>query len=84
MGCAVAHISPEGAVGGPLGLVQDGDLVEINLPEASLNLLVDSDEMARRKAVFVRPEPRIKKGYLSLYSRMADETSRGASLRYRK
>ena len=83
-GCAVAHIAPEAAVGGPLGLVEDDDMIEIDIPEARIDLLVDEQEMARRKAAWTRPEPRVKKGYLSLYSRMADSTARGASLKYRQ
>ncbi len=83
MGCAVAHISPESSVGGPLGLVEDGDLISINVPEASIDLLVEEEIIENRKAMWSRPEPNIKNGYLALYSRMADDTSRGASLRYR-
>jgi dihydroxy-acid dehydratase len=82
-GCAVAHISPEAATGGPLGLVENGDLIEIDIPNASIDLHVDAEEMARRRAAWSRPEPRIKKGYLSIYSKMADSTARGASLKYR-
>ena len=82
-GCAVAHISPESATGGPLALVEDGDMIEIDIPNARLDLLVDNEELARRRANWSRPEPRIKKGYLSIYSKMADSTARGASLKYR-
>lgn len=82
-GCAVAHISPEAATGGPLGLVEDGDIIEIDIPNARLDLHVDDEEMSRRKALWSAPEQKIKKGYLSIYSRMADSTSRGASLKYR-
>lgn len=82
-GCAVAHISPEAATGGPLALVEDGDLIEIDIPNARIDLHVDEVEMARRQAAWSRPEPRIKKGYLSIYSKMADSTARGASLKYR-
>jgi dihydroxy-acid dehydratase len=82
-GCAVAHISPEAATGGPLALVENGDLIEIDIPNARLDLHVDSKELARRKAAWSRPEPRVRKGYLSIYSKMADSTARGASLKYR-
>ena len=83
-GCAVAHISPEAAVGGPLALVEDGDEIEISLSEARIDLCVDEAEVARRRDAWRRPEPNVTKGYLALYSRMADSTARGASLRYRK
>jgi dihydroxy-acid dehydratase len=82
-GCAVAHISPEAAVGGPLGLVEDGDMIEIDIPGERIDLLVDEAEMTQRRNAWSRPEPRVKKGYLSLYSKMADSTARGASLKYR-
>ncbi len=82
-GCAVAHISPEAATGGPLGLVEDGDIIEIDIPNARLDLHVKDDEMARRKSLWQVPEQKIKKGYLSIYTKMADSTSRGASLKYR-
>jgi len=82
-GCAVAHISPEAASGGPLALVQDGDIIEIDIPNTRLELLVDEQELAQRKARWHPPESRIKKGYLSIYSKMADSTARGASLKYR-
>ncbi len=82
MGCAVAHISPESVVGGPLALVEDGDTVSIDVENARLDLLVDEVEMKRRHQTWESPEPRIKKGYLSIYSRNVDKTSRGASLKY--
>jgi len=82
-GCAVAHISPEAAVGGPLALVEDGDTIEIDLPAARIDLLVDEEELGRRREKWSRPEPRVKKGYLALYSKMADSTARGASLKFR-
>ena len=82
-GCAVAHISPEAAVGGPLALVENGDLIEIDIPNARLDLQVSAEEMARRETLWSPPDPKVKKGYLSIYSRMADSTARGASLKYR-
>jgi len=69
-------------VGGPLALVEDGDSIWIDIENSCLDLLVDEVEMKRRREAWVAPEPRIKKGYLSIYSRMADKTSRGASLKY--
>lgn len=83
-GCAVAHISPGAATGGPLALVENGDIIEIDIPETRLDLHVNPDELARRKAAWSHPEPKVKKGYLSIYSRMADSTARGASLKYRQ
>jgi dihydroxy-acid dehydratase len=81
-GCAVAHISPEAAAGGPLALVEDGDLISIDIPNAKLDLLVAEDEMQRRAAGWTPPAPRGKRGYLSIYSKMAGPTSKGAGLDY--
>jgi len=82
-GCAVAHISPEAATGGPLALVENGDIIEIDIPNARLDLHVDEEVLANRRALWSAPEQKIKKGYLSIYSKMADSTARGASLKYR-
>ncbi len=81
-GCAVAHISPEAATGGPLALVENGDLIEIDIPNARLDLHVEKNELAHRQASWSPPEPRIKKGYLAIYSKMANSTAKGASLKY--
>jgi dihydroxy-acid dehydratase len=70
-------------VGGPLALVEDGDTISIDVENARLDLLIDDVEMKRRRQAWEAPEPRIKKGYLSIYSRNVDKTSRGASLKYR-
>ena len=82
-GCAVAHISPEAATGGPLALVEEGDIIEIDIPNARIDLLVDQEVLAQRRGLWSAPEQKIKKGYLSIYSKMADSTARGASLKYR-
>jgi dihydroxy-acid dehydratase len=63
--------------------VENGDLIAIDIPQARLDLRVDPEELARRKAAWSRPEPKVKKGYLSIYAKMADSTARGASLKYR-
>jgi len=69
-------------MGGPLAHVEDGDTISIDVENARLDLLVDEVEIKRRRQAWQAPEPRIKKGYFSVYSRMADKTSRGASLKY--
>jgi len=58
-------------------------MIEIDIPNARLDLQVDPEELARRKAAWSRPEPKVRKGYLYIYSRMADSTARGASLKTR-
>jgi dihydroxy-acid dehydratase len=72
----------EGAVVVVRGMGPAGDTVSIDIGNARLDLLIDDVEMARRRQAWVAPEPRIKTGYLSIYSRNVDRTSRGASLKY--
>jgi dihydroxy-acid dehydratase len=79
-GAAIGHISPEAAEGGPLALVEEGDTIEIDIPGRSLTLEVDDAELARRRAAWTPPEPRVKTGYLARYARMVTSASTGAIL----
>ena len=81
-GCAIAHIAPEAIAGGPLALVQDGDLIEIDIPQRRLNLLISEGEMQQRLAAWTPPEKPVRKGYLSIYAKMATSPDRGAALDY--
>ena len=77
-GAAIGHISPEAAEGGPIALVREGDRIKIDIPAKTLTLLVDDAELARRRQTWQPPEPKIKQGYLSRYSRMVSSGSQGA------
>jgi len=77
-GAAIGHISPEAADGGPIALVKEGDRIKIDIPAKTLTLLVDEAELARRRQNWQPPEPKIKHGYLSRYSRMVSSGSQGA------
>ena len=77
-GAAIGHISPEATEGGPIALVKEGDRIRIDIPAKTLTLLVDDAELARRRQTWQRPEPKIKQGYLSRYSRMVSSGSQGA------
>jgi dihydroxy-acid dehydratase len=79
-GAATGHISPEAAEGGPLALVEEGDTIEIDIPGRSLTLGVGAAELARRRAAWTPPEPRVKHGYLARYARMVTSASTGAIL----
>lgn len=81
-GCAVGHVTPEAADGGPLAIVQDGDLIEIDVPGKALNLKVSENEIRERLSSWSSPKSKISKGYLALYSKMANSTSKGAALKY--
>ena len=70
-GCFVGHISPEAAEGGPIAIVHDGDLVEIDVDSKKLELLVPQEEIEARLKQWKRPEPKFKKGWLGLYCKLA-------------
>ncbi len=80
-GCFVGHISPEAAEGGPIAIVKDGDKIEIDVENRSINLLVSDDEIAGRMEGWKRPEPKFKRGYLALYSKFAASGSEGGILK---
>ena len=77
-GAAIGHISPEAAEGGPIALVQEGDLIKIDIPAKTLTLMVDEAELTKRQAAWQPPEPKIKHGYAARYSRMVSSGSQGA------
>ncbi|MEW6659998.1 MAG: dihydroxy-acid dehydratase [Thermodesulfobacteriota bacterium] len=77
-GAAIGHISPEAAEGGPIALVQEGDRIKIDIPGKTLTLLVDAAELAKRKASWQPPEPKIKHGVAARYSRIVSSGSKGA------
>jgi dihydroxy-acid dehydratase len=80
-GAAIGHVSPEAADGGPIALVEEGDLIAINITAKKLTLKVSDDEMKRRREKWQAPEPRIKAGYAFRYSRMVSSGAKGAVLR---
>ncbi len=82
-GCFVGHISPEAAEGGPIAVVEDGDLISIDIPNRSLHLHISDEEIEARLAGWQRPEPKFKKGYLALYARLAESADKGAILRHK-
>lgn len=82
-GCFVGHISPEAAEGGPLAIVRDGDLITVDIPNRRLDLCVSDEEIRTRLAAWRRPEPKVKKGYLALYARLAESADKGAIIQHR-
>lgn len=79
-GCFVGHISPEAAEGGPIAFVRDGDEITIDIPNQTITLHVNDEELEQRRIGFKAPEPKYKTGYLAVYSRLAASASRGAVL----
>ena len=79
-GASIGHVSPEAAVGGPIALVEEGDIIEINIPANTLNVRVSDEEMARRKAAWTPREPKVTTGYLARYAALVTDASKGAVL----
>ncbi len=79
-GCFVGHISPEAADGGPIAAVMEGDRITVDIPNRTITLHVEEEEIERRLKAVVPPEPRFKEGYLAFYSKHATSASRGAVL----
>ncbi|MGD8881634.1 MAG: dihydroxy-acid dehydratase [Desulfobacterales bacterium] len=82
-GCFVGHISPEAAEGGPIAIVANGDKVSIDIPGRKLLLHLSDQEIQDRLAKWQRPAPKFKKGYLALYSRLAESADKGAIIRHK-
>ncbi|MGD8524269.1 MAG: dihydroxy-acid dehydratase [Desulfobacterales bacterium] len=82
-GCFVGHISPEAAEGGPIAIVEDGDKVTIDIPNRNLQLHLSDQEIQDRLAKWQRPEPKFKKGYLALYSQLAESADKGAIIKHK-
>ncbi|MEF3168930.1 MAG: dihydroxy-acid dehydratase [Deltaproteobacteria bacterium] len=80
-GAVIGHISPEAAEGGPIALVEEGDLISIDIPSRRLTLLVDDAELERRRAVWAPKPPKITQGYLGRYARMVSSGASGAVFR---
>ena len=79
-GASIGHVSPEAASGGPIGLVEDGDIISINIPAYSIQLKVSDEVLAQRRAKWVCPEPKVKTGYLARYAKMVSSADKGAIL----
>jgi dihydroxy-acid dehydratase len=79
-GAAIGHVSPEAAAGGTIGLVEEGDIIAIDIPNHSVHLQVSDDVLAQRKAKLVMPEPKVKTGYLARYAKLVTSADKGAVL----
>lgn len=77
-GAVIGHVSPEAALGGPIGLVRDGDQIEYDTVNGTINLLISEEEMAKRRAEWKPLPPRVTSGYLAKYASMVGPASKGA------
>jgi len=81
-GASIGHVSPEAAVGGPIGLLRDGDIIEIDILAGRLSVQLSDDELAARRATWTAPQPRFTRGYLAKYASMATSAHTGAVLKW--
>ena len=79
-GASIGHVSPEAAVGGPIALIEEGDIIKIDIPNNSLNVDVSDEELAKRKEKWQPREPKITDGYLRRYAALVTSGNRGAVL----
>jgi len=79
-GAAIGHISPEAMEGGVIALVEEGDLISIDIPNSKLELKVSDEELARRRATWIQPEPKVTHGYLARYAKLVSSADQGAIL----
>ena len=81
-GACIGHVSPEAAVGGPIGLLKNGDIIEIDIPNNKINVKLSDAELTERRKTWTPPAPRITKGYLAKYAVMATSADTGAVLKW--
>ena len=79
-GASIGHVSPEAAVGGPIALIEEGDIIAIDIPANTINVKVSDEEMAKRKEAWTPKEPKVKTGYLARYASMVTSADKGAIL----
>ena len=77
-GAAIGHVSPEGASGGMIGLIEEGDVIAIDIPSGKLELKVDDATLAKRREAWVCPPPNVTKGYLARYAKLVSSANKGA------
>jgi dihydroxy-acid dehydratase len=82
-GCAVAHITPEAADGGPLAVVKDEDIIEVDIPNEKLNILISFKALQGRLDAWEAPQMKTEEGYLSIYSKIANSAHKSAALNYK-
>ena len=80
-GPVIGHVSPEAMEGGPIALVQDGDIIEIDIPNRILKVRLSEEELAARRAAWTPPPPKVTKGYLARYVRTVSSAAAGAIVR---
>ena len=80
-GASIGHVCPEAACGGNIGLIEEGDIIHIDIPNASINVELSDEELEQRRANYVKPEAKIKSGWLSRYAKLVDSAAKGAVMK---
>lgn len=80
-GASIGHVSPEAACDGPIGLINEGDIIDIDIPEASINARITPEEFAERRKNYVKPEPNVKSGWLARYAKLVSSADKGAIMK---
>ena len=80
-GASIGHVSPEAADGGNIALIEEGDTIEIDIPNASINVLLSDEELDRRRSTYVAPDPKIKSGWLARYAKLVSSADKGAIMK---
>jgi dihydroxy-acid dehydratase len=81
-GASIGHVSPEAAVGGPIGLLKDGDIIDIDIPNGVLSVRLSDEELTKRRAGWTPPRRKITSSYLARYAKMATSADTGAILNW--
>ena len=81
-GASIGHVSPEAAVGGPIGLLKTGDMIDIDIPKGVLSVRLSEEELAKRRQAWTPPKPKVTSGYLARYAKMATSADTGAILKW--
>jgi dihydroxy-acid dehydratase len=77
-GACIGHVSPEAANGGPIAMINENDIIHIDIPAKTIELMVPEDEIRERQARWVKPAPKIKTGYMARYARQVSSAAQGA------
>ena len=80
-GASIGHVSPEAADGGNIALIKEGDIIEIDIPSASINAQISEEEFAERRSNYVAPEPKVKSGWLARYAKLVSSADKGAIMK---
>ena len=80
-GASIGHVCPEAAMGGNIGLLQEGDIIEIDIPNAKINAQVSDEEFEKRRESYTAPAPNVTEGWLVRYMRNVDAASKGAVMK---